>query len=196
MQSLDFIKKSKLVFSDVISNKFKYSEQAMFLIHLEAKRVHRRLVFKKKELDEVRDRLFKLYPAKSDDEIPDMLICALPPTLTDFMRQFSHDKDGIKVEWFYGGIYYYTANSAYKERIDVTRKGERQLYSKCVDTLAFSEYDIAFKMWLESIDRPGVVIKYDGLGFHRTKNMSVQQTARIMSLIVDASHAITMTVVQ
>lgn len=195
-QQAEFAKRARIVMDEIKANKFAYSELSMYLLHMEAARTHRRLVFKRPELVEVRARLSNKFPLLHYQDIPNMDIQHLPRGLTDFVHQLDYAKTATKVEWFYGGIYHYEINTEYKRRIKVGRAGDRQIYSKACDTLGFNDSTMAFKAWTESIDRPGVVIKYEGVAFHLEKNTVVSQTMRMVSHILDCEHAITVTVVQ
>lgn len=177
-------------------NKFEYSELCMYLIHMEASRSHRRLVFKRPELLEVRARLIKQLPLVNIDLIPTMEIWKLPPVLFEFLKQYNYVTTAIKVEWFYGGIYHYEVNVEYRNRIKMGRQGERQMYSKTFDSLGFNDPEMALRMWMESVDRPGVLIKYEDVAYHQGDNKAVHQVARMISTAIDCEHVITATVLQ
>lgn len=181
---------------EIKNNKYSYSELGMYLIHMEASRTHRRLVFKRPELLEVRSRLAAKYPLLPYDVIPTMEMRNMPVEMLDFLRQFPYQTTAIKVEWFYGGIYHYDVNQEYKSRFTLGRKGDRQVYSKTCDTIGFNNVSMAFKMWMESVDRPGVIIKYEDVGLRVDLNIVVHQCVRMLSKVLDCEHVITLTVVQ
>ena len=181
--------------TDINNTTFKYPELAMHTIHLEASRSHRRLIFKRPELEEVRNRLRGRYPHVSKDDIPHTALVSLPFSLKEFMASYDYTTTAIKAEWMYSGLYTNFVNETYKERMYLGRNGDRNMYKKVVDVMGLSEYDMAFNMWMESVDRPQMLIKYDDIAYHRGLGCAVQTGVRMMSVVVDFEHIITVTVV-
>jgi hypothetical protein len=187
------VKRSKLLMNNIHENKFRYSELGMYTIHLEANRTHRKLVFKRPELLGVRTRLGKRHPLLPGKQIPKPQPEYVPEEISKFIME--HDAGAaVKVEWFFVGVYYVKCNEQYNMVCDMERHADQTLYSKTIDTMNFSRYDIAFKTWLESVDAPGKVVQYQGALMHNVSKAVVVKTARMMSIVLDFEHIITATV--
>lgn len=192
----EFHKKAKWIMEDIKENKFQYSELAMYHVHMEASRASRRLVFKRPELVEVKSRLEAKYPLIHHSMIPPFMVSLLPKTLLDFINTYDYSRDMIKVEWFYSGLYHYEANNPYRQQIHFHRNSDRTVYSKAVDTCGFSEYNKPFKMWTESVDHPLMVVSYMGLAYRKDVGMITMQTMKIMTMVLDYQHMISITCLQ
>lgn len=190
----EFYKKAKWIMEDIKDNKFQYSELAMYHIHMEASRASRRLVFKRPELVEVKSRVEGKYPLIHHSHIPPFIIPSLPKVLLDFINTYDYSRVMIKVEWFYGGLYHYEANNPYRQQIHFHRNSDRTVYSKAVDTCGFNEYDRPFKMWIESVDYPLTVISYTGLAYRKDVSMVTIQTMKIMTMVLDYQHMVSVIV--
>lgn len=189
-------RKSRRLMDDIKNSKFKYSELSMYLIHMEASRSSRRLIFKRPELLEVNTRLSSKYPSVHASYIPPFITASIPKNLLDFVNQYNYVVDAVKVEWFYGGLYHYEINNPYRSQVHYHRYSDRTLYSKVADTCGFSDYKIAFKSWMESVDNPGSIIVYSGIAYIKDIKSARMRTMKVMSHVLDYQHVITVTILQ
>lgn len=189
-------RRSKWLMADIKNDKFRYSELAMYLVHMEASRSSRRLIFKRPELVEVNARLSKKYPPVDASYIPPFIMSSIPKDLLDFINRYNYVVDAIKVEWFYGGLYHYEINQPYRHQVHYHRYSDRTLYSKVADGCGFSDYKVAFKSWMESVDNPGSIIVYSGMAYKKDTKSARMQTMKVMSHILDYQHVITVTILQ
>lgn len=96
----------------------------------------------------------------------------------------------------YKGAYSSQRSVSYKDRFSFSKMADKKVYQKLVDTLGFSRWNTAHRMWIESLYRPQQVVKYEGKAFDLQKQETVIQTAKMMTYIIDYEHIITCTIVQ
>lgn len=193
MQSRESLKRAKLVMAAITGRNVEHVDIAMYTLHNVAVRQRKKMVLKRQDLSDVRQRLQAMYPAIDAALIPPPTLISLPSAIG---ASFLGDSSCFKVEWFYMGSESSYATSDYRARFHVSKQGNKHLYNKAVDTIGLSKYSTAMLLWLESLYRPGKVIKYEGLGYHQNTHTVHPQVVRVMSLVLDYEHVISVTVVQ
>jgi hypothetical protein len=173
----------------LLEGRFEHCDLALYHIQLNATQQHQKTILKKADLRDVRDRIKSIYP-ESGEPIPPMGKEHLPQDLKDFI------KGEWKIEWVYKGNIIEETSEQYKKMFQYNKKGVKVVYSKVVDTLGFSRWDMAFKMWIESLTRPGKVVWYEGQAFRMDTKKTCMQKASMMTIILDYDHLITVTTVQ
>lgn len=117
----------------------------------------------------------------------------LPALMVDVLHTYSDSH--WKIEWMYKGGYVTMKSDVYKAKFGTNKTSRKDLYTKIVDTMGFSHWDVAYKMWLESLRSPGQVIKYEGMAYHLDTKKTGVQTARMMTMVLDYQHVITLTII-
>lgn len=173
-------------------HKVEHVDIAMYTLHNVAVRQHKKMLLRRRDLQDVRERVQAMYPAKDVATLPAPTLAVLPYDLANFLGKYVC----YKVEWFYMGLEYSVSSEEYKERFKVGKQGNRQIYNKVMDTLGLAKYQTAMNMWLESLYRPGHAIRYEGLGYHNHDHSVHPQVVRMMSHILDYEHVISVTVVE
>jgi len=184
------VKRAKDVMDGLLRGKFEHNDMALYLLQMNANAQHKKTLVKRKDLTDMRNRVAVMYPIV--DQIPHMTIEELPVPLKTFLGD---DQHSWKIEWFYGGDYICQQSGMYKEGFQYNRHGMRNVYAKLIDTMGFSKWDMAYKMWIETLCRPEQVISYEGMAFHVLRQKLESQKARMMSMILDFEHVITVTIV-
>jgi hypothetical protein len=185
----EFIKRAKDVMEGIAEGRFEHCDLALYHLQLNATQQHQKKILSKADLPDIRDRIRHLYP-ESDQPIPAMDKDHLPQELKDFIQ------GEWKIEWMYKGNIMQETSEKYKQMFKYNKKGVKVVYSKVVDTLGFSRWDMAFKMWIESLMRPGKAVWYEGQSFHMDTKTICMQKASMMTMILDFDHVITVTIIQ
>lgn len=171
---------------------FQHSDIGLYILHLSAVKSHKRSVFKKADLDDVRSRLKIVHPTLMGKPPVVRVLTELPQVMQDFISQ----QGGMwKVEWFYKGGYDTRFSPGYLMRFRPKTEGTRDLYTKVLETLQFQDHAAGHRLWLESLYRPGKVVFYEGVGYQLDTHKTVVQTAKIVSVILDYEHVISATII-
>lgn len=189
-QQSEFIRKAADAQDQLFSRLFEHVDIAMYTLYVHGRRNHCKALFKRPEINDITSRVEILYPRVPEEEIPLMEVQHLPMSLRELV---SAHQGHYRVEWFYKGVYTCKMSSGFQSRYTTKLCGIKRVYPKLVQTLNFSECASSLKMWLESMYRPNTVIKYEGLAYHQASEKVVHQTVRMMSVIYDFEHIITVT---
>lgn len=189
----EFVKRSLDVQEKIANGEFEHDDLVMYTIQLSANRQHKRSILKKNDFKDVQSRVLVQYP-EGVMEIPEeKKLESLPLAMASLIA--SHPKSHWKIEWMYKGGYVTMKSDMYKDRFGTNKTSRKDLYAKIVDTMGFSHWEVAYKMWVESIRCPGQIIKYEGLAYHLDTKSTKTQTAKMMTVVVDYQHMITLTVI-
>ena len=142
---------------------------------------------KRKDALDCLRRLTSLWPLKAAEQIPPTTRDGLPVELLAMTH------GSYKIEWHYEGRITILMSDDYKNKYRYKVGKNRPVYRKCLDTMGFSDYTMAMKMWIESLHRPGHVINYKGKAAIHTSVELVIQSATVVSLVYDYDHFITLT---
>jgi len=191
---MEWVKRAVALADDILSRKYNDRHHPMFLIHLHALRVQRRFIYKKPELDEVRSMMRQRYGILDISLIPQMVPSQLPIMIKDFISPWQDLKCPVKIEWFYGTLYLHHMNDAYRKRYMFRTGGDKSIYPKVLDTMALEEYDAAFRLWMLSVENPGMVQQYRGTGYMQDTQTWGQVAIKMLSVVIDSEHVISATV--
>lgn len=154
-------------------------------------RQHKRCILKKKELQEVCHRVSILHPTGAD--VPPPTIDKLPLPLANFMEM--HPNAAYKVEWYYQGAIFCDKGEWYEEKFNFNKMCQKDILTKFLDTMGFSDWQMSYKMWVESLRTNGQIIKYEGMGYQQDVRQTNFQIAKMMSMVIDYNHVITVTLI-
>lgn len=172
------------------AGEFEHSDLAIYTMHLNAVKSHQKYILRKREIADVRERLRIVYPPV--DEKPEASMAKLPPVLAEMLV----GADTFKIEWMFEGGYDVVSSGEFKAAFGFNNKGfAKNIYRKLQETLGFSKYDTAYKMWTETLHRPGVVIRYQGKAMRDGQPTPVVQVARMCSYVYDYEHVVSVVTV-
>ena len=186
-QESEMIKRSKMVMDMWCSGQFPHEDLAYYFQHCNSNYTHQKLFMKRKDALDCLKRLTSMWPLKAAEQIPPASKDGLPIELLAMTH------GAYKIEWHYEGRITITMSDEYKAKYKTKAGKNRPVYRKCLDTMGFSDYTMAMKMWIESLHRPGHVINYTGKAAVNTGVELVIQTATVVSLVYDYDHFITLT---
>lgn len=190
-QKAEFIKRARDVQDRLLAGEFYHDELALYTLQLCSIRQHKKNLMKKWEHVDIMKRLKIEYPEY--DVIPKMFVEDLPMELSNFIKQFQ--RGAWKVEWMYDGVFMAKKSNDWDLMFDFNKSAHKELYSKLVDTMGFNHWDMAYRMWIESLRYQCQIIKYEGMGYQKAMKETNFQTARMMSKIIDYQHIITVTII-
>lgn len=190
----EFVKRAMDVQQKLQDGEFDHEDLALYTIQLSAAVQHKRSILKGADFKDVRKRVVANYPECKEGDIRKQTMETLPDEMLSFMVE-NHDSHW-KVEWIYKGRYMVTKSDIYLKRYGSNLTSRKDLYTKIIDTMGFSRWDVGYKMWVESIRRSGQIVKYEGQSYHLDTKKTCFQTAKMMTIIFDYQHLITMTLIK
>lgn len=175
---------------------YEHCDLASYNLNAHAIKTHKKKMFKNQDMTNICQRVKIVWPTIDESELPSLLVVDhLPVSCRTFLDRF--ESGSWKVEWMFNGSYDYQMSDTYKQRFTkYSRQSERGLYSKLWDTMGFSKPETSFKMWVESLYRPGTVIRYEGNAFHIDTSSVKCQIARMLSHVYDYNHIVTVTIIE
>lgn len=188
-QAAEFIKRATHVQNQLFLRLFDHDDLAMFTLYTHSVRTHQRVLFKRAEIKDIAARVEIMYPSAEADKIPQIGTDKLPPLLKEMV------KGAYKVEWFYKGDLTIAQSYVYQSRYSIKPCGVKRVFPKIVDTMGFAKPETALRLWLESVHRPGQVVKYEGVAYHQASEKTAMQTARMLTVVFDYEHLITVTTI-
>jgi hypothetical protein len=127
-------------------------------------------------------------------EFPIGELAALPTP----MKNHVGENPVFKIEWMCNGRYLVSMSDDYANNIileteiaETSRK--HGIPPKLVDYCGLSDYDMAYRMWCESLFCPAHPVSYTGVGFWTSDKKVCYTTVRIMSIVINHEYVITAT---
>jgi len=134
------------------------------------------------------------------NSVPMSIEVGVMADLPNSIKHHIGDHETFKVEWMKNGTYLISMSDSYAENViqetmlaEMARKAN--VPPKLVDYCGLSEFDMPYKMWIESLFYPSSAISLTGAGFWKTDNKVAWTTVRVMSVIVRHDYIITATTV-
>lgn len=177
----------------VIEGTMEHVDLAAYNLNAHAIKSHKKKLFKKQDMADIRMRVETMWPPSSD--VPRIKsVDNLPAEAMQLLKDYP--LSAWKVEWICNGSYDYQMNDLYRNKYyKFSRQKERGVYSKLWDTMGFSKYEMSHKMWLETLFRPGKVIKYEGNAYLMDTQTVILQVARMISHVYSFDNIVTVTVI-
>jgi len=179
-------RRSKIVMNKLMEpGSFNHNDLGFYFLSSNANRNHLKTLLRRQDAKDCLDRVGVMYPLVPASEIPDKDIASLPEELKEMLHGL------YKIEWHYECQHHVMMSDQYKRRYKfVLAKG---VYTKCRDTIGLDPFTMAMKMWLETLHRPGKMVTYQGTAYHTDTCLVTTQTVKMMSVVYDYDHFITVT---
>jgi hypothetical protein len=177
---------------EIQDGRLEHNDLAIYTLQLNARKQHKKMLIKAIEMREISKRLANKFPLMTTPA-PITTIQGLPVCFGGLIKNF--DSDVWMIEWMYQGDYLSHESDSFKKRFRFNLKGYKGFYRKVVNTLGFSKYQTAYKMWVETLTRPQQSIFYEGLAYQFDRRKVVMQKACMMSCVLDFEHVITVTTI-
>jgi hypothetical protein len=167
--------------------KFEHTDLAMYFLHCNSNLCHQRVFMKRKDASDCLERLKVIYPLSEENLIPPMTLDRVPDPIKSMMEGL------YKIEWHYNGMVNMMMSDKYRSRFKFHQCKQRAVYRKCLDTMGFAKPEQAFKMWIESVYRPGGIIVYEGAAYDQDAMRKITQKVIMITVVYDYEHFITAT---
>ena len=189
----ELIKRATDIQERLQNGEFEHEDMVLYTIQLSAVRQHKKSLLKKNDFKDIKNRVMVRHPETRDPIPTETKIEELPASLYSFMKDSLNA--AWKIEWMYRGGYVTSKSLIYKERFGSSPTSRKDVYAKICDTMGFSKWDVGLKMWIESMHTPGQIIKYEGVAYHWDTKKTKLQTCKMMTVVLDYQHVITMTLI-
>jgi hypothetical protein len=187
------LKRARMLQENVMDNLYVHSDLAIYNLNAHAIRGHKKKLFKAHDARDITSRLSTMYPAIPPRDLPKSgEVLQLPIYMQNLMRELS--VGAWKVEWMFNGRYEVQMNDLYRHRYYRFVK-DCKVYSKLADTMGFSQFDMGYKMWLESLHWVEKVVRYEGNAMLLNSQDLTFQVARMVSHVYDFDHLVTLTII-
>jgi hypothetical protein len=190
----EMVSRAKVIFKQIQSGGFVHNDHAKYQIYLENSMYCSKSMMKRSEIKDMFKRISKAH---------DMATGAIDYNVDNLPSPIKHLLDGqehYKIEWMDNGRYLVKASDTYKTNflpvekvIDMARK--YGLPPKILDMCNLNEYDMAYKMWAESVANPNVTVTYRGTAFWVKLNLISNTTVKMVTVMINPMAMISATVV-
>jgi hypothetical protein len=170
------VRRGKLGFQDI----------SLYIINSNAVRLHVKRYLKPVDQRDVLERLRIVYPLVEGEPAPNPTMSNLPEN----MKSLMDGREMWRVEWFYEGRYSAMSSEEYDEKFKLEELRGFNVFTRIKDTVGFSKWDSALRLWFESLYRPDQLVFYEGKTIYGD-----HQKLRMISHIHDHDHVLTMSVV-
>lgn len=188
---MEFVKRGKVAFSDFMVGMYDRLDIAIYQIYLQSCVFGFTSQMRRNEADVMYKRIINFYGEPGKTKLG---IDVVPVEMGNLAC------GAFKIEYMFSGTYHVKASDEYKSIIhgvdDTTKIAQSQKFSpKFVDTMNMNKFQMMGLMWMESLYRPGVVVKFytcilqGGL-------LIKMANIRMMSVIIDCSNIITITKIE
>lgn len=181
----EWVTRAKKVFKELRDGDYYHNDFARYQIYLQSLVFDTKIVLTRQDVLDIFRRI-------SAGDVHYSFIKPLENRTIDdlpvYMKTFAGSGDVTKLEFLDKGRYKVVVSPKYEsyfmtgDEIIRTAKYHR-IPPKLVDTCRFNQYDLAYRVWSESLYRPGCVISYTGPALWRADNVCVWTTMRVLSYI-------------
>lgn len=186
--------RAKKAFQQLRNGEYYHNDTAKYQIYLQSLTFDTKSMLTRQDVLDIFNRIAKGETHRGTMPLETISVDDLP----DFMRDFVKDEDVAKIEYMDGGRYKVTTSPLYekhfmssKQILDIART--HHLPPKMVDTCGYNQYDMAYRVWSESLYLPGAVISYTGPALWRGDNKLAWTTMRVMSFTERHDAVVTIT---
>jgi len=120
--------------------------------------------------------------------------------MNDEIEKFRALSHYNKVEWMTNGHYTADISDDYAKSImsyDTCIAGatRARVPPKLVDTMNFSDYEVAYKLWCGSLDDGGKTVSYTGPAYWIDLKRVIYTTVKVMSIVMSPTRMVTATII-
>lgn len=185
----EFERRAKLVMNKLFrAGELAHNDLGHYFLNANAVRCHLKSLLRRNDARDCLSRLEVMYPLLSRAEIPKMEIASVPKEFKEMLV------GAYKIEWHYDSQLNVLQSDEYKKKYKTKMgKAGTMIYPKCKDTMGFDPYPTSIKMWLETLYRPGQLVTFTGSAYHMDSALIKCQTAKMVSIVFDYDHFMTVT---
>jgi hypothetical protein len=190
----EMVSRAKVIFKQIQSGGFVHNDHAKYQIYLENSMYCAKSMMKRNEVKDMFKRISKSHDFGAG--AIDYNVENLPSPI----KHLLHGQEHYKIEWMDNGRYLVKASDTYKTNflpvekvIDMARR--YGIPPKLLDMCNLNEYDMAYKMWAETVAHPNVVVSYTGISFWVNANIITNTTVKMVTVMVTPMAMISATIV-
>lgn len=186
--------RAKILAKHVQFGTFVHNDYAKYQLYLQT--VHygiRGKFLRRSEVAEMWNRMQQQEVKNVDDK------CGLE-NLPDPIKMLISGRDYFKIEWMQKGRYFLTSSDGYFKNFlwedsvtDIAKKSN--VAPKLIDQTNMREYDMPYRLWVESIINPSITVKYSGVAYWASDRLITRTTLRVVTVVMGHEEMITATVV-
>ena len=185
---------AKMLLQEVVRGDILHNDFAKYQLNLQTQVYGTKMVLSRSDSAEIFHRIIKyVYTIPAP---PMGNLAAIPHCLKEHVGEHKT----FKMEWMGNGRYLVSMSNSYAENVtkdyemaEICKKNG--IPPKLVDYCGLGDYDMAYRLWVESLYSPGVTTTYTGVGFWRGDSSVCYMTVRVMSMIINHEYLITATTV-
>lgn len=196
--SYEIISRAKRLNRHILGGDFIHNDHVKYQLGLQASVYGCKSVLHRTEMKDVFGRIVDCTGNnRFSVSIPTIGILSLLP---EELKEYVGDHDAFKIEWMEGGTYMCAMSKSYGDNF-ITENGilkvsrQYKIAPKLVDMVGLNDFDMAYKMWCESVFNPHTSVTYTGSGFWSLDRRLCYTTVRMMSSIIKYDYIITVTTV-
>lgn len=192
--SHEIVTRSKTLFKQILLGELIHNDYVKYQLNLQSTVYGCKAVVARKDMKEILHRISKASIPDYGPEVGDL------SKLPEDIKNHIGDCPTFKIEWMRNGRYScamsepYGTNFITENRILEIAKSY-SIPPKIIDESGLNDYDVSYKMWIESVFSPCTNITYTGSGYWKGDNKVCYTTVRMMSIIINHEYIITSTTV-
>lgn len=180
------------IYKNILNGEFLHNDNAKYQLQLQVNRYGGRSILTRKDSMDIFYRIMIVPPLSG---LPGIGVMAQLP---EPIKQHVGDHKTFKIEWMLNGQYLLSMSDSYAENImseqDISMVAKKtHIPPKLVDYCGLSNWDMAYKMWVESLFVPCASVNFTGAGFWQKDGVVSMTTVRMMSVIIHHEYIITAT---
>lgn len=190
----EIVTRSKVLFRQILLGELIHNDYVKYQLSLEANVYGCKSVLARREMKDVLQRICNGGISSFGPEIGDLSM------LPDEIKKHIGDCPTFKIEWMRNGRYSCAMSEPYgvnfiteKRILEIARS--YSIPPKLIDEIGLNDYDMAYKMWVETIFSPCTNVTFTGSGYWMGDNKVCYTTVRMMSVIINHEYIITGTTV-
>lgn len=190
----DITTRCRMLSRGIFTSVFTHNDLSKYQLSMQANVFGCRPCLGRGEMKDVLSRLEESGYGKNT--IPVGIISHLP----DELKSFIGDHSTYKIEWMVNGKYVCSMSESYGDNFLTEQEiiGIARVYAyppKLVDTCGLNEYEMGYKIWLETLFHPLNGVVYNGSGYWKAEKEVAWTTVRMISAVINHEYIVTVTTI-
>lgn len=190
----EMISRAKVIVKQIQAGGFLHNDHAKYQLYLQATMYCGKSMMGRTEVRDIFKRISNTMTANHQSINYNLA------NLPDAVKHLIHERPHFKIEFMDNGRYLVKASDTYKTNflpdeklVDVAKR--TGIPPRLVDTCNLNEYDMAYRMWLESVSNPNMVVRYTGTAFWSADRVIAYSTLKMVTVILNPMSMISATTI-
>lgn len=190
----EMISRAKVVTKQIQAGGFPHNDHAKYQLYLQVTMYCGKSIMGRTEVRDMFKRISTTMLASN--ETMNYNVTNLP----DPIKHLIHERPHFKIEFMDNGRYLVKTSDSYKanflpedKMVEVARK--YGIPPRLLDTCNLNEYDMAYRMWVESVSNPNMIVRYTGTAYWSHDKIIAYSTIKMVTVIINPMSMITATVI-